>query len=99
MKSEISRYIDEWEQEMLALVRARENPASKPAPRQSDGRSGGQAVVAGPWPTPKLSEQEIIRRQEILDAWWERHREEEERRSREPTPDQKLTQWIWGSDR
>jgi hypothetical protein len=73
-------------QERLDELRAKGIRREKPA----------APVLAGPWPTPKLSEEEIIRRQQQIDVWWQAHREEEARRAAEPTPEQRLTRWIWG---
>jgi hypothetical protein len=83
-KTPFQEYLDEWEREALASLKPKPKPAE---------------VVAGPWPRPKLTEQQIIARQLELDRWWQRHRQEEARRSAEPTPEEKLSDWIWGRDR
>ena len=82
-----SEYLDKWERDMLAQLE-RKPPKPKPA-----------EVVPGPWPRPKLTEAEIIAKQQQLDYWWEQRRLAEAQRRTEPTPDQKLTDWIWGRDR
>jgi hypothetical protein len=83
-KTPFQEYLDEWEREMLASLKSKPKPAE---------------VVAGPWPRPKLSEQELITRQQQLDVWWERHLREQAQRRREPSPDQELSDWIWGGKR
>jgi hypothetical protein len=84
----LSQALDEWERKMLALVEQRNKPPPKPA-----------EIVPGPWPRPKLTEAELLAKQQQIDYWWERHLSEQARRSAEPSPDQKLTDWIWGRDR
>jgi hypothetical protein len=81
-----SEYLDRWEQEALASLK----PKPKPKPAE---------IIAGPWPRPKLTEAELIARQLELDRWWERHLLEERQRRTEPSPEQKLSDWIWGRNR
>jgi hypothetical protein len=48
---------------------------------------------------PVLTEEELIRRQKVLHEWWEWNRAEQARRSADPSPEQRLTDWIWGKGR
>jgi hypothetical protein len=71
--------------ERLAELRAK--PLSRVGPPKPKSE-----VVAGPWPRPKLSDEELIRRQQELDRWWQQRLDETKRQS---SPDQKLSNWIW----
>jgi hypothetical protein len=61
--------------ERKVLTEPLPQPKPKPAPKAE--------VLAGPWPRRQLSEAEVIRRQQQLDWWWERHLDDERERERE----------------
>src|SRR6516162_6907683 len=53
---------------------------TEPVPKPKPAPKAAAEVVAGPWPRPKLSEVELIRRQAQIDWWWERRLVEERQR-------------------
>jgi hypothetical protein len=56
---------------------------TEPVPAKAAKPKPKAAVVAGPWPRPKLTEAQLIERQKQLDYWWERRLDDERERERE----------------
>jgi hypothetical protein len=74
---------------------------AQPIPKRAKPKPVAPAaeVVAGPWPRRQLTEWQIIENQRQIDYWWELHKAQEAERLAEPSPDKKLSDWIWGRDR